>query len=198
MALKFDIKTMPQSTKRIIAFVPTIIIAALFIVLVYMPRNKEIKALDSQIGGLEDEISKSQFKASKLQILKDENAKLKARLKELSEQLPEEKEVSGLLRQLSDLGLKSGLTIISWRPEAKKENPNGIYYEIPVRVEMSGSYHNLGVFFSQISRLKRIVNMSDIRLGGAKAERGATIVSISFTATTFSAVTEGEKKAGKG
>ncbi|MDH5203337.1 MAG: type 4a pilus biogenesis protein PilO [Nitrospirota bacterium] len=204
MAIKFDIKRLPPLVKKILSFLPAVIIIAVVLVLIILPKNKEIKALESKISVQENEIAKSQAKAGKLTELNAENERLKKRLNELKEQLPEEKEVSGLLKQVSDLGIRSGLHIVLWKPEQKKTHLSGIVYEIPVKVELTGSHHNLGYFFSSLTKLNRIVNISDIKLSDPKPERKNAILKIKFTATTFSALPEEElskqqgKQPGKG
>ncbi|MEW6068213.1 MAG: type 4a pilus biogenesis protein PilO [Nitrospirota bacterium] len=201
MALKLNIKfnlnainKLPPYAKIIISFVPAIIIAVLVIILLILPKNREIKELRAKILTQEQEIAKSQSKVEKLSELTSQNEKLKKRLNELKEQLPEEKEVSGFLKQVSDLAIKSGLKILLWRPEQKKMHPSGIVYEIPVKVELRGSYHSLGYFFSSLTSLSRIVNLSDIRLGEPKLERDNVMLKVLFTATTFSAIPEEEIK----
>ena len=197
MARKLNIKmdTLPLAVKVLIAFLPAIVISALVIILLILPRHKEIQRLNVEITKQENDIAKDQVKAAKLSTLKGENVKLRMRLDELKLQLPEEREVSGLLKQVSDLGIKSGLKIVSWRPEQKKDHPSGTIYEIPVAVELSGSYHNLGIFFSRLTKLNRIVNISDIKMGGPQPQRSEAIVRISFKATTFSAISDKEAAA---
>jgi type IV pilus assembly protein PilO len=114
------------------------------------------------------------------------------RLDELKLQLPEEKEVSTLLKQVSDLGIRSGLHIMLWKPEQKKTHPSGIVYVIPVKVELTGSYHSLGYFFSSLTKLDRIVNISDIKLSDPKPGKDVASLKVSFTATTFSSIPEEE------
>jgi len=194
MALKLNInlKTLPMYVKVILACAPGVIIAALVIFLFIVPKDKEIKALDLKIAAQENEIAKDQAKADKLPQLTFENERLRNRLNELKLQLPEEKEVSTLLKQVSDLCIRAGMKIGLWKPEQRKTHTSGIVYEIPVRVELSGSYHNLGYFFSSLTKLNRIVNISDIRLSEPKPDKGISTERITFVATTFSAVPEEE------
>lgn len=194
MALKvnIDFKKLPPYVKVILSVVPALIITIVVIVLLILPKNKEIKKLENDISKQESEIAKSQSKAEKLPKMTAENEKLRKRLNELKDQLPEEKEVSSLLKQVSDMAFKSGLKISLWKPEQKRTHSSGIVYEIPVKVELSGSYHNLGYFFSSLTKLNRIVNLSDIKFSDPKPERENAILKISFTATTFSAVPEEE------
>lgn len=192
MALKLDIKTLPIYAKAIIAVLPSIIIIALVFFLWINPKIKQIKVLDSKIDKQNNEIASSQAKAGKLEMLKMENERLVARINELKEQLPEEKEISSLLKEVSDKGIASGLEIKSWKPSSKVTHPSGIVYEIPVSVDVIGTYHNLGYFLSSLTRLNRIVNIKDLKLGGPKKERAESMLQVSFKASTFSAIPESE------
>lgn len=194
MALKLDInfKALPLYGKILISCIPALIIVIAGYLIFISPARKEIKAIEVKIAAQENEIAKNQAKAEKLPELTLENEKLRKRLNDLKQQLPEEKEISSLLQQVSDLCIRSGLKVALWRPEQKKTHPSGIVYEIPVKVELLGSYHSLGYFFSSLTKLTRIVNISDIRLSDPKPEKVSADVRISFNATTFSAVEEAD------
>ena len=194
MALKLaiDMKNLSVGARIVLVGLPFLIISALMVIFLILPKHQEIQKLKKEILKQEGEIAKDQAKAAKLSMLIVENAKLKTRLEELKLQLPEEREVSGLLKQVSDLGIKSGLKIVSWKPEQKRDHPSGIIYEIPVSVELSGSYHNLGVFYSSLTRLNRIVNISDIKIGDPKPQVNEATLKITFKAITFSAIPEDE------
>jgi type IV pilus assembly protein PilO len=200
LKININVKKLPLYAKVLLAVAPAVIIITVVVFLLILPKNKEIKNFEIKISVQENEIAKNQAKAAKLQELTLENERLRKRLDELKLQLPEEKEVSTLLKQVSDLCIRSGLKIALWKPEQKKTHPSGIVYEIPVRVELSGSYHNLGHFFSSLTKFNRIVNISDIKLSDPKSEKGGAVLRVSFIATTFSAVPDTEigKEKGKG
>lgn len=189
---KIDVKNIPPYLKIIISVLPAVIIAVLVIIFLIMPKQKEITALNAKIDTQNNEIASSQLKAARLELLTRENEKLLVRLNELKLLLPEEKEISSLLKQVSDRGIGSGLEILSWKPSPKQTHSSGIVYEIPVAVGVTGTYHNLGHFLSSLTKLDRIVNVANIKLGGAKQVKGENILSISFTASTFSAIPEAE------
>ncbi len=183
--------------QAIIAAIPSVILIALFFVLIYTPKNEEIVALSQKMSQLDKDIAIGEAKVKKLDALIAENALLKKKLEKLKEQLPEEKEVSVLLKQISELGLQSGLEILLWKPESKKTQPEGLYVEIPVKVEVLAEYHRLGVFFSHISRLPRLVNISDIVLR-VKGRESTGIIKATFTARTFASVNSQELTGSKG
>jgi type IV pilus assembly protein PilO len=196
---KLDLKNIPTYAKVIILVAVFLIPAVTFYFLVYSPKSKEIKSLDAAIVKLDNEISTAKVKVRRLAELKIENEKLKEQLAELKQQMPEEEEVSVLLKQVSDLGLTSGLIILLWKPAGRKPDPEGIYVEIPVQVSVMGGYHDLGVFYSYISQLKRIVNISNITISPPTQQVGGKyLLPASFTASTFSAVKEPEEAAEQG
>ncbi|MDA8168147.1 MAG: type 4a pilus biogenesis protein PilO [Nitrospiraceae bacterium] len=188
---KLNLNQVPKPARTAIAIVPAILYALVFTFLVLMPKHKIINAKRAEIVAQENDITKTQGMAARLGTLRAENESLRKRLEVLSEQLPEEKEVTQLLRQVSDKSIDSNLQILTWKPEPKKLHPSKIVYEIPVDITVSGSYHDLGRFFSSLTRLKRIVNISDIRMGGAKPNGNEAALSISFKAVTYTAAESG-------
>ena len=188
--IKLDLKKVPKGARIAIAVAPAVIIAILFVVLVYMPRTKEVKMLNADISKQENEIAKNKTMAAKLDILKIENDKLIKELKELQEKLPEEESVSTLIQQLSEIAVRADIDILTWKPEAKKAHPSGIVEEIPFSLTLAGTYHNLGSFFSNLTRLNRIVNVSDIQLVNPTVKKEEASLNITVQAITFSAVKE--------
>ena len=190
------INNIPFHFQVIIAALPPLILIVAFVFMIYIPKDEEIKGLNVQLTKLNAEIVEGEEKVKRLDSLMAENKILKERLVELRKQFPQEKEVSVLLKQISELGLKSGLDIILWKPEPRKTDPEGLYVEIPVNVEVMTGYHQLGAFFSHISRLQRLVNISDIKLDVKKGSPGDARIYASFMARTFADVEPAVQAAG--
>lgn len=188
---KINLESLGKPARAAIIVAPAVIYAVIFTMLLIAPKNKQIKARMADISTQENDIAQTQGMASKLGVLKEENDRLRARLQELSEQLPEENEVSQLLAQVSDAGMRSGLQIISWKPGPRTLHPSKIVYVVPVSVTVTGSYHRLGNFFSALTRLKRIVNITNISMSGPRPSGNEAILNISFTALTFTAAGPG-------
>jgi len=83
--------------------------------------------------------------------------------------------------------------LLSWNPAAKRRHSSGIVYEVPVSINLSGSYHNLGHFFSELTKIDRIVNVNDINMSGGGTSDKKANLSVSFAAVTFTAIPEGEQ-----
>jgi len=87
---------------------------------------------------------------------------------------------------------QSGLILKLWKPEKRKQHGSGLYDEIPIVLEITGGYHNVGVFFDRVSKLTRIVNIMNLKMDNAKLQKTGLIdIKITCTAMTFAAV---EKK----
>ena len=189
--VKLDLAKIPKWAQIVIIVVLVAGAGAAYYFLQYEPKSQQIDGLIATIQKQQNDINVKKAKAARLEELKKENEWLKARLKELTEQLPEESEVSGLLRQISDLGKSADLEILSWVPGRKRTNPSGLYEEIPVDVALNGTYHNLGAFFSKISLMTRIVNITGIRMSGKEK------LGVGFTATAFTRVPAPAQGGGK-
>ena len=188
MALKLDMKGLPLYARIIVATLPAVILAAAVMFLLIIPKQKEIKVLEKKIDEQNNKIASSQAKAARLDALMRESEQLQKRVKELHELLPADKEITNLLKQISDLATSSGLDLKSWRPGQKRQHPSGIVAETPVSISVSGTFHDLGRFLSSLTKLNRIVNVDNIQTSGAQAVRGVNTLAVTFTATAYSLV----------
>jgi len=82
----------------------------------------------------------------------------------LLRQLPNTTEVPDLLVDITQAGLGRGLEFVLFRPE--KEQPRDFYAELPISLQVTGSYHELASFVSDVAALPRIVTFGDINIGG--------------------------------
>ncbi|MBI1824322.1 MAG: type 4a pilus biogenesis protein PilO [Nitrospirae bacterium] len=124
--------------------------------------------------------------------LKKEMEEVQRELALKKDQLPPETEAAQLLKEAERLGNKVGLNIKLWRPGGRRVNPSGLYVELPVDVEYLGSYHEFGMFFDQISKFKQVVNISNLKVGTARVEKGKLVEPVTFIATAFASVDKKE------
>ncbi|MBI5746487.1 MAG: type 4a pilus biogenesis protein PilO [Nitrospirae bacterium] len=169
-----------------------IIILGGFFYFVYMPKAERKKTIDGELSSLVNEININMTKARTLEDLKKQNAELQRQLSEKKEQLPSEAEAETLLKQISDVGAGANLDIKLWKPGERKQSPDGLYIELPVSIEIAGGYHSMAIFFDRIGKFPRIVNISNLKIASAKAEKDKIILQSSFIATAF-ASKEGKK-----
>jgi type IV pilus assembly protein PilO len=85
----------------------------------------------------------------------------------LLKQLPGKSEMDALLTDINQAGLGRGLQFELFKPAAA-ETQQDFYAELPITIKVTGSYHDLGAFASDIGKLSRIVTLNDIALSSSK------------------------------
>jgi len=108
---------------------------------------------------------------------------LNNRLEALSAMLPEQQEVAGLLRRLQTFAVQSSLTLRAFRPQASVTQE--MHSEWPIRLQLDGTYHNLGMFFDRVSKFSRIINISDVVIRAKEPPELNLTITAECTATTF-------------
>ena len=88
-----------------------------------------------------------------------------------------------MISSLSEIGNKSGLTITTIEPQG--EMRQSFYASIPIVMAVSGNYHEIGVFLDSLSKLARIVNVTNIKMSTPRLVNEKLIVSATYVATTF-------------
>jgi type IV pilus assembly protein PilO len=158
---------------------------------VMQPAREQRDVLRGQVARLQQDLFQKQRISEELPKLEIARAELEKQLEQAYRRLPEEKEIPNLLTQINRLGQEAGLTFTLFKPG--KPTKEEFYSRIPIRIKTDGTYHALGRFFEQLSRMERIVNITDLKLdmvetrrpgaAGLTAERST--ISGEFTATTF-------------
>ena len=108
---------------------------------------------------------------------------LNNRLEALSGMLPEQQEVAGLFRRLQTFAVQSSLTLRAFRPQASVTQE--MHSEWPIRLQLDGTYHNLGMFFDRVSKFSRIINISDVVIRAKEPPELNLTITAECTATTF-------------
>ena len=131
----------------------------------------ELATRQRQLDGLRTEIVKAQTTARKLQEFQAQVIDLQARLDGLKAVLPEQKDVGDLLRRIQTLATQSNLEIRGFKPQAIVTKQ--LHAEWPISLDLEGTYHDLGYFFDKVSKVPRIINVSNIVVKGEGQRRGA-------------------------
>jgi len=171
--------------------------SALFVVIVYaflfyIPRSGEIKLKQERLLNLEKERVSLQAQLANREQTQAEIIEVEALFNQVKAQLPEEKEIPELLRQVSNLGRDSGLEVTLFRQ--KPENLFNLHAEVPVEMAVRGGYHQIALFFDKVRHLDRIVNVSDISIKNPQVISGQTQVEAAFFATTYRFLNEEERE----
>lgn len=148
-----------------------------------LPEYEKLGEMDQQLSRLEADLIQKQRIANNLPKFKAEFLKLEEQLKAALTQLPNKKEIPSLLTNIATIARDNGLDVISFSP--KGEVTKGFYAEVPNSVDLLGTYHQIAEFAQAVSKLSRIVNLSDLELSGPQIEGGMAILKIKCKVTTF-------------
>lgn len=146
------------------------IITGLYLYTFFIPQRDELKMAKGKLAKLAKELNESRAITRELQKFKDQIAHLNEELKDALTQLPNEKEIPEILKNISSLGKESYLEFTLFRP--KSEVPEQYYAKVPIELIVLGSYHQTGLFFDRVSKLPRIINVVDFNMTRAKETRG--------------------------
>lgn len=135
---------------------------------------------------LKEQYESRAFKVANLSAFRDQMKEMQESFGALLKQLPAKTEVPGLLEDITNTGLGSGLEIqyIQLKPEASKE----FYAELPMEIQVSGTYHDIASFVSGVASLPRIVTLHDMSIssGSKKTGReGFETLNMTVTAKTY-------------
>jgi len=155
-----------------------------FYFLVYEGQITKIGTLTTQIDEQERRLARLKEAAAKVGSLEKELATSEEELARLLTYLPDQKEIPGLLENVSMLGAKVGLENILFQPQP--EVPQEFYAAIPIRLDLLGSFNDLGVFLDNISKLNRILKVESLTITRQRDKQvpllqvGCTIVTYRF------------------
>lgn len=166
------------------------------------PTLDQIDSLEAARVDLEKQLAEVEDRAKNLASLEAELETLKADLKQAKKELPEDREIPGLLKGISTLGRNVGLEVKKFQP--MPERPRDYVAEVPVAIEVEGAYHEVAMFFDRLAKMNRIVYVQNITMQNPTDRGGKVVLSVTGQAVTFRFLSDDEiqsakaAKAGKG
>ncbi|MFO8048548.1 MAG: type 4a pilus biogenesis protein PilO [Desulfosudaceae bacterium] len=177
----------------IISVAALVLLIAGFVLLSFKPQLSEIKQVEQEIQTTEKQLQSAKRKAAQLDSLKEEWTSKAAQFEEVMDALPDKKEIPSLLEDISAAGKNSGLDFQAFTP--KSEVAKDFYAEIPVAINVIGSYDRMQLFFEKVANMSRVVNIKDIKMSTGKD--GAETINTTCTAVTYRFLPAKENKQGK-
>ena len=180
--LDFDnIGSWPLAVKVIVWIIAFVAVIALGY---FQHISKLQETLDAAVvreGELRQEFEQKAFQAANLDAYKKQMEEMEESFGALVSQLPSDTEVPGLLEDITNKGMLNGLEFdsIQLQPEIARE----FYVELPIQIQATGSYHDLGAFVSGMAGLPRIVTLHDFTI--VQQDVGSSILRMNITAKTY-------------
>ncbi len=170
-----------------------LILGLLFLVIVaaggFFDWKDQLEILDKQQDEevkLKQSYAEKKAKAVNLELYVQQLREIEQSFGALLKQLPNKSEMDALLTDINQAGLGRGLQFELFRP-ASQERIADFYAELPISIRVTGTYHDMGAFASDVAQLPRIVTLNDI---GIVNDKGT--LTMETTAKTFRYLDEEE------
>jgi type IV pilus assembly protein PilO len=174
---------LPLAGQLGVAFLVAAIICGAFYWFYYSDALQQEKLKEQQLADLQNQIRQLEATANRLPEFQREVQALEARLETLKRILPPEKEMPDLMRRVQYLAAQSSLAIRTFTPAQTVQKD--FYVEVPVNIDVDGTYHNLGAFFDRISRMSRLVNIGNVKIKSQNNQTINNTIAVSAVATTY-------------
>jgi len=172
-----------QKYKGAIAVSVLLLTGIFFYFIFFQPNAERIATLSGQEATLEQKLKEIRGILQNRPKLQHDLDETKAVFEEASKLLPKEKEIPKLLSDISSVGRTAGLDFLSFKPQT--DVPKDFYSEIPIDIDLTGPYHNVGFFFDEVSRLDRIVSVLSVKMGAPKKEGNEMILNSTCRLITY-------------
>ncbi len=184
---------MTRTQRLVLIAIVYILIGLLFFLAFYIPRAHDISTARTEQAELREKKAIVEKRAADKEAYERQLEELTLQLRHALRQLPDDREIPDLLSRISTIGRRLGLEIQKFLP--RDEILREYHAEVPVQLQLRGSYHEVAMFFDRLSKLSRIVYVQDIQMAEPVEQSGKVLVQVSGTLTTFRFLSEEERKA---
>ncbi len=171
----------PVGVKIIVYILLFAVLVAIGVYFFIVDKHEDVEREIGKETQLKQQLESKAMMVANLDALRQQMADVEERFAELLKQLPTDKEVPGLLEDITAIGQNAGLEIdtIALQPEKRAQ----YYVELPINIEVRGTYHQMGEFVSGVSAIKRIVTLHDYSI--APTSTNGNMLSMTINAKTY-------------
>lgn len=177
---KIGLAPMPVKVGLIVAACVAVAAAGYF--LDTTKQLEDLKKTEKEEVALRQTFSQKQAKAANLDAYKQQLAEMEVSFGALLRQLPNKTEIETLLTDISQTGISAGLDINFFKPEGL--SPKEFYAEYPIKLKVTGRFHEFAEFVSGVAALPRIVTLRDFSIKPAEKDGGVKL-EMELTAVTY-------------
>jgi type IV pilus assembly protein PilO len=176
---------LPPLAKVGIGALFVVLIGVAYFVVFYGDLASSITAEKSKEEKLRGELSMARQNEFSYQKDLAELSDRQQRQRELVKILPTETEYPAFLSAVQNVANVAGIALTAWSP--LPEEPDQFYQRVPMKLQLSGRYHQIAKFFHGVGQLDRVINMENISLTDPKPDGEDIIVKVDALATAFRA-----------
>jgi type IV pilus assembly protein PilO len=193
-----DLKKLSPKMKMLILLGICLLLGYFYYMFFFQEMLDKRLALDDKLAGLQQQVAEKQKVVAQIDRYVREIHTLKESFNTALLKLPNQREIPALFDSIALAGRKSGVDFLLFEPKPPEKKPPEVkpaapakpvdlkaavlppkpavpekfYDEIPVKVQISGGFHNTLAFFDQVGRLPRIVNIEQIVIGESTDLKG--------------------------
>ena len=186
-----DPSVWPALPKALLYAVVAIAVAAVLWFVMLKDYETELETERATEVTLREDYTRKMLKAVSLEGLKKQREQVQQYVTQLEKQLPSKAEMAALLSDINQAGLGRSLQFEVFRPGAMVAKE--YYAELPITLKVTGSYHDIGSFASDVAFLSRIVTLNNLSI--APAGKDGEVLTMDATARTFRYLDADEVKA---
>jgi type IV pilus assembly protein PilO len=190
---------LPAAGKVAVGLVFVLLAAAVYFVIFYGDLATSIEQATERETTLTAELARSEL--SKVEYQKDLEEKTRREQigRDQKKVLPDASETPAFLATLQGIATIAGVSLTSWSPI--EEVPMEFYAKVPMKLTLSGKFHQVAKFFNGVGQVDRIINVENIQIKSPKTDREDVEVQVECLATAFRAIGQddaGSKRRGAG
>jgi type IV pilus assembly protein PilO len=174
-----DVGNWPLLPRLGVLFLIFVVIVALGAVLDWKDQYETLDLAQQQETKLREQYTTKKAKAVNFDLYVQQLKEVEQSFGALLKQLPNRSEMDALLTDINQAGLGRGLQFELFKP-APQEKIADFYAELPINVKITGNYHDMGAFASDVAQLPRIVTLNDVAINNDKG-----VLSMEAVAKTF-------------
>lgn len=162
-----DIGSWPMLPKVLALTVLVAAIVALGYFLDWRDQWEALEGAQNEELKLKDQYAQKKAKAINFELYVQQLNEVEQSFGALVKQLPNRSEIDALLTDINQAGLGRGLQFELFKPAAQEKMAD-FYAELPIKIKITGTYHDMGAFASDVAQLPRIVTLNDISINNDK------------------------------
>ena len=175
--------SMPMPVKLVLLSILFLILVGLGYWFLWSDQIAEIDQAKAKEQELRQTFLAKKAQAVKIDAYKQQMIDIEKTFGALLKQLPDKSQMDGLLTDINQAGLGRGLEFDLFKPG--QETPADFYAEMPIQIKIKGTYHDIGAFATDISKLSRIVTLNDLSIAPLNKDSKDSVLTLEAVAKTY-------------
>ena len=185
----------PQSNRIAIYLGIYILFVVLYIFMGLFPIQERIVSLEGQRDEKQQKLTLVRSRVSSLESLTAEASELKVALERAKQELPNSSEIPKLIKEITETGRNAGLEVRKFTQLGERDSESNDYVsEVPIALGLEGSFHEIAIFFDQLSKMPRIVHVMNINMEISNETASTVDLYVEGDAITFRFLTDEERE----